>query len=69
MEHARHQALAGPRLALEQHRGDGGIAQGIKGREVPELGAQGREGRTRPDEALGGMARRLWGERVHRVLL
>src|SRR5262245_48521674 len=68
MEHAGHQPLAGAGLALEQHRGDSGIAQGIKGREVPELGAQGREGRTRPDEARGGMARRLWGGMVHRIL-
>jgi hypothetical protein len=59
MEHAGHQPLAGAGLALEQHRRDGKIAQGIKGREVLELGAQGRNGRTRPDEALGGMARRL----------
>jgi hypothetical protein len=36
---------------------------------VPELGAQGRDGRTRPDEARGGMARRLWGGMVHRILL
>ena len=59
MEHAGHQPLTGPGLALEQHRGDGGIAQGIKGREVLELGTQGRDGRTRPDEAVGGTARGL----------
>src|SRR5690349_9686153 len=69
MEHAGHQPLAGAGLALEQHRRDGGITQGIKGREVPELGAQGHDGRTRPDEALSGMARRLWGRMVHRILL
>jgi hypothetical protein len=59
MEHARHQALAGPCFAMEQHRRDGGIAQGIKGCEVLNLGTQGRDGRARPDEAVGGMARGL----------
>ena len=69
MEHTRHQPLAGAGRALEQHRRDGRIAQGSKGREVPELGAQGRHGGTCSDEAVGGMVRRRWGERVHRVLL
>jgi len=69
MEHAGHQALAGAGCALEQHGGDGELAQGIKGRQVLELGAQGREGGARPDEAVGRMARRRWGRMVHRRLL
>ena len=44
----------------------GRIAQGIKGRKVLELGAQGREGRACPDQAVGGTAWGLWA--CHRTL-
>ena len=62
VDDARHQPLAGAGLPLQQHRGDGGIPQRIKGGEVADLGAQGREGGAVPTRrSVGWRGDSGWG--------
>ena len=48
-------------LTLEQEGGDGGAAEGIKGRKVANLEAQGDDSRSGPDQPIGRMASRVQG--------
>ena len=53
MEHARHQALAGAGLAVEEDGGDGRAPDGVEPRQLADLGAEGVHGRGVADETVG----------------
>ena len=55
VENARHQAIAGAGLALQQHGGNIGATYSIEAGEVTDLHAQGDDGRRGHVQAISRM--------------